>query len=92
MHFREISQVAGRLSILTTLKTLLRSAREIQVNSRLILLLRSPTTMGTLAPTGEVHAPSLKDDLAPIRGIIFSLVLILPIWGCVAGVLWAVLR
>ena len=92
MHFKEVSQVTGRLSTLTRLKTLLRPVRETQVNPRLILPLRSLTTMDIPAPVDEVHALSLKDDLAPIRGIIFSLALILPIWGCVAGILWAVLR
>lgn len=92
MHFKEAFQATVRLSNLTRINTRLRAVRETQVNPPLIPLLRSLTTMNTPAPISEVNVPFLKDDLAPIRGIIFSLVLILPVWGAVAVVLWVVLR
>ena len=92
MHFKELSQGVGRVSALTRIKTRPRPRQETQANPHLIPLLRSPTITDVPALIGEVGVPCLRDDLAPMRGIIFSLMLILPVWGGVAGVLWAVLR
>lgn len=92
MHFKELPQATGQVSALTRIKTRRRPGRKIQVNPHLIPLLRSPTTMDIPAPVGEADVPSLKDDLAAMRGVISSLVLSMPLWGGIAGALWEALR
>ena len=88
MYFKELLQADGQISTLPKIRTRRRPGRKIQVNPNLIPLLRSPTTMDIPVSVGEVGVPSLKGDLAPIQGVIFALVLIMPLLGGIAGALW----
>lgn len=92
MHFKEPPQATGRISTLARIRTHRRPGRKTQVNPHLIPLLRNPTTMHIPVPIGEADVPSPKDDLEPIRGVISSLLLSVPLWGGIAGALWEVLR
>ena len=88
MHFKELLQSDGQISTLTRIKTRRRPGRKIKVNPNLISLLRSPTTMDIPVSAGKIGVPSLRGDLAPIQGVIFVLVLIMPLLGGIAGALW----
>lgn len=90
MHFKELPQATGQVSTLTKIRTRRRPGRKTQVNQHLIPLLRDPTTVDIPEPVGELDVPSLIDGLAPIQGIIVALVLSVPLWGGIAGVLWKV--
>ena len=92
MYFKEPSQANGQVSALTKIRTRRRPGRKTKVNPHLIPLLRNPTTVDVPAPVGEVDAPSLIDGLAPAQGIIVALVLSVPLWSGIAGVLWKILR
>lgn len=92
MQFKESPQATGQVSTLAGIVTHRRPGRKAQVNPHLIPLLRSPTAMDIPAPIGGVDVPPLKDDLSPIRGVTYSLILSIPLWGGVAGALWEMLR
>lgn len=92
MHFKEIIRTTGQVSAFTRIKTRRRPGRKDQVNSHLISLLRSPTTLDIPLPLGEVDVPFLTDNLAPARGIFYGFVLSALLWGGIGGGLWAVLR
>ena len=92
MHFKEPLQAVGQISTLTRIKTHRRPGRKTHVNPYLIPLLRSPATIDIPAPIREVDALSLDNDGAFTRGFIFSVALSVPLWGGIAGVLWAALR
>lgn len=92
MQFKESPQATGQVSTLARIITRRRPGRKVQVNPHLIPLLRSPTTMDISGPIRGVDVPPLKDDLSPIRGVAYSLILSIPLWGGVAGALWEVLR
>ena len=70
-----------------------RLGRNDQVSPHLIPLLRNAATVDVpaLLP-GEAGVLSLDDDLAPMRGIIFGVVLSVPLWTGIAGVVWVLLH
>jgi len=94
MRFRELLRPAEQILPSAPVADRRRPGRNNQVSPPLIPLLRNPATPDILVPLpGKVDAPSSRDDLVPVRGIIFSLALSVPLWICVAGMIaWAVLR
>jgi len=93
MRFKELLQTAEQASTPAEIKGCRRLGRNDQVSPHLIPLLRDPAALDIPAPPPcETEAPPLDDHLAPIRGIIFGLVLSVPLWAVIAGAVWAVLR
>lgn len=70
-----------------------RPGRIDQLSPHLIPLLRDPSTadIPALLP-GKVDLPPLQDDLVPVKGILFSLALSIPLWASIAMIVRAVLR
>jgi len=70
-----------------------RPGRHGQVSPHLTPLLRNPATADIPELClGQVDAPPLGYDLGPARGLVFGLVLSVPLWAIIGGVVWAVLR
>ena len=94
MRFEELMQVIEQASTLMAIKDRRRPGRSDQASPHLIALLRNPEAANIPAPSpGEVDAPPLgSDDLASARGIVVGLVLSVPLWAGIVGVMRAALR
>ncbi len=91
--YKELLQTAEQVPPTPESKDRRRPGRNDQASPHLIPLLRNSATVDIPVPlSGEVDAPPLEDDLAPLRGIFLSLALGVPSWVWVAGITWAVLR
>lgn len=93
MRFKELLQAPEQASTPAGAKARRRLGRNDQVSPHLIPLLRNPATVDIpeLLPS-KTGILSLDDDLAPMRGIIFGVVLSIPLWAGIAGAVWVVLR
>lgn len=94
MRFRELLRPAEQILPSDRAADRRRPGRNNQVSPPLIPLLRNPATpdIPVLLP-GKVDAPPSRDDLAPVKGIIFPLALSVPLWIWVSAlIVWAVLR
>jgi len=70
-----------------------RPKRLNRVSPELVPLLREPAAAKLSAPLlGEMNVPSYDDDLAPARGIGIGLVLSVPVWAIISGLVWAMFR
>jgi len=70
-----------------------RPKRLNQISPELVPLLRDPAAAKLSAPLlGEMNVPSYDDDLAPARGIGIGLVLSVPVWAIISGLVWAIFR
>ncbi len=93
MRFKELLHAPDQASTSVGAEARRRLGRNDQVSPHLIPLLRNPTTVNIPAPIpGETDISPLGDDLAPMRGIMFGVVLSAPLWAVIAGVVWVVLR
>ena len=93
MPFAELLQTPEQIAAPAGIDPRRHPGRNDQVSPYLIPLLRNPATMEIPAPLpGEMDTTFPCDDLAAMRGIIFGLVLSVPLWASVAGALWAVLH
>ena len=94
MQFQEPMQVIEQASTPAATKDRRRPGRNDQASPHLIALLRNPETANISTPLpGTVDAPPLGgDDLAPARGIIVGLVLSVPLWASIVGIIRAALR
>ena len=80
-------------SVSTALKTRRRPGRRDQVSPDLVPLLRSPTTADICEPSlGEADAQFIEDNLASVKGIMFALVLSVPLWAGIVFAVWSVIR
>ncbi len=94
MRFRELLRPAEQILPSARVADRRRPGRNNQVSPPLIPLLRHPAApdIPVLRP-GKVDAPASRDDLAPVRGIAFSLALSVLLWIWIAGmIVWAVRR
>jgi len=97
MRFKELLRPAEQVSPFATIKDRRRPGRSDQVSPHLIPLLRNPARMDmpTRLPD-KLETPLAADDLAHLKGIplslAVSLVLGMPFWVWLAGIVRAVLR
>lgn len=68
-----------------------RPGRPDQVSPSLVPLLRTPSVIEAAPASEMADGPPLDDALAPARGIAIGLVLSVPLWAAIGGVVWAVL-
>jgi len=93
MPFKELSHTAEQASTPAGIKGHDHLGPNGQANPYRFPLLHKPPMVDFPALSlGEVNAPPLRDDLAPVRGIIFCLAWCVPLWAGIVGVVWAVLR
>ena len=80
-------------SVSTALKTRRRPGRRDQVSPDLVPLLRSPTTADICDPLpGKMDAGFVEDNLASVKGIVFALLLSVPLWAGIVFAVWLVVR
>ncbi len=93
MRFNELPQTSEQASSPAGIKGRRRPGRNDQVSPHLIPLLRDPAPANIPAPPPcEMETLLFNDQLVPARGIIFGLVLSVPLWAIIAGAMWVVLR
>ena len=94
MRFQEPTQAIEQASTPVAIKDRRRPGRNDQVSSHLIPLLRNPEAASIPAPSpGEVGTlPLGGDDLAPARGIIVGLMVSVPLWAGIVGIMRVALR
>ncbi len=93
MSFRKNTDPAQIGSPSTAAEDRRRPGRLGQISPQLTSLLRNPaTTDGPPCLSDQLDAPPLDDDLAPLKGIISSLVLGVLLWTVIGTAIWAVLR
>jgi len=96
-RFRELLQQAKRVPPSTNVGDRRRPGRDDQVSPHLIPLLRNPATVDIPAPVPDtLETPASGDDLAHLKGfplsLAVSLVLGVPFWAWIAGIVRSVLR
>lgn len=70
-----------------------RPGRVKTVSPDLVPLLRSPATTGIREPSsGKAGARLIENDLGTVKGIIFALVLSVPLWAAISAGVWMVIR
>lgn len=97
MRFKELLRPAEQLSPPTKVKDRRRPGRNDQASPHLISLLRNPTRVDLPAPhPDKLEIPPARDDLEHLKGLPLSLamsmVLGVPFWAWIAGIIRAVLR
>lgn len=97
MRFKELLRPAEQFSPPTKVKDRRRPGRNDQVSPHLISLLRNPARVDLAAPLPDkLGAPLARDDLAHLKGIplfsAISLVLGMPFWAWIGGIVRTVLR
>ena len=93
MRFKELLRTIEQTPTPAVIRGRRRPGRNDQVSPHLIPLLRNPGTVDSPdLLLGDVEALPLSDDLMPIRGVMFSLALSVPLWTVIAGVIWVMLR
>lgn len=68
-----------------------RPGRPDQVSANLVPLLRASPMIEAAAAFERADGPGIEDALTPARGIAVGLVLSVPLWAVIGGVVWAVL-
>ncbi len=97
MRFRELLRQAQHGPPPAKIKDRRRPGRGDQVSPHLIPLLRDPATVDIPAPLPDtLETPASGDDLAHLKGfplsLAVSLVLGMPFWAWIAGIVRAVLH